>query len=252
LDAIHAHGSSRTDVEVCGVLVGRGYRDKIGPWVYVEAAIRGHHAGSQLAQVTFTAETWAYMQGVMDQEYPDQRIIGWYHTHPGFGIFLSPMDLFIHENFFSAPEQVAIVYDPVARKEGLFVWRRGAAVEAPFQVEQDHTAESSPSAIDKQVDRQPISSVATHDQDPHTQTGRSVRQQRWVWISLLLVLLAAIAGVVCLWPRRGSPARLLPRPVNGQIESKSVKDRVPPVLAKPIDQGHAQSPREQNKRAPSK
>ena len=163
-DAIHQHGRSRTDVEVCGVLVGNVYRGDNGPYVYVEAHIRGHHAGSQLAQVTFTAETWEHLQNTMDREYPQQRIIGWYHTHPGFGIFLSPMDLFIHENFFSAAEQVAIVYDPLSGKEGLFVWQRGEAVVGSFAVEEDLARQPPTQREARSPDRRPA--VATQSQDP--------------------------------------------------------------------------------------
>ena len=54
-------------------------------------------------------------------------MIGWYHTHPGFGIFLSDMDVFICDNFFNLPWQVAFVYDPLGGDEGNFVWRAGQA-----------------------------------------------------------------------------------------------------------------------------
>ena len=33
-------------------------------------------------------------------EYPDKKIVGWQHTHPGYGIFLSSYDIFIQENFY--------------------------------------------------------------------------------------------------------------------------------------------------------
>jgi len=39
----------------------------------------------------------------MDAQFADKKIVGWYHSHPGFGIFLSEYDLFIHRNFFTAP-----------------------------------------------------------------------------------------------------------------------------------------------------
>lgn len=110
LNAVYEHGHSRTDVEVCGVLVGGVYRGQHGPYVYIEAMIQGVSAGSAIAQVTFTSATWDYIQDTLDKLYPTLRIIGWYHTHPGFGIFLSDMDLFIHNNFFNAPEQLAFVF----------------------------------------------------------------------------------------------------------------------------------------------
>ena len=128
LNDIHRHGQETTDVEICGVLVGNGYRDERGPFVYVEANIRGRHSDSKTAQVTFTGETWNHIHNELDREHPELQILGWYHTHPGFGIFLSGMDLFIHENYFSGEHQLAFVYDPIGGDEGLFVWRNGKAV----------------------------------------------------------------------------------------------------------------------------
>lgn len=137
VNAIRGHGQQHPDVEVCGVLVGRGYRDDEGHFIYLEGFIRGDHAGSQAAQVTFTGDTWNHIYEVLDEGWPDSRILGWYHTHPGFGIFLSGMDMFIHESFFSAAEQVALVYDPLSGDEGLFVWEKGSPVRRRFLVAVD-------------------------------------------------------------------------------------------------------------------
>ena len=51
--------------------------------------------------------------------------MGWYHSHPGFGVFLSDHDTFIHKNFFSSPGQVAWVFDPHSDEEGCFGWVGG-------------------------------------------------------------------------------------------------------------------------------
>jgi proteasome lid subunit RPN8/RPN11 len=141
LNTLHRHGVSSPEIEVCGVLIGQVYHDASGPWLYVEYAIEGNHATQRAAQVTFTAETWEHIQSVMDREHPDRRILGWYHTHPGFGIFLSDMDVFIQENFFPEPWQVALVFDPQAKEEGLFVWREGRTTVERFLLEEDAPAE---------------------------------------------------------------------------------------------------------------
>lgn len=138
LDAIHGHGKSITSVEVCGVLVGTVYQDANGPYLHVNSSIRGDRATGYAAQVTFTAETWSAIQATMDEEHPDERIVGWYHTHPGFGIFLSGMDLFIQDHFFNLPWQVAFVYDPLGNDEGMFYWKQGKADRQPFLVEPDN------------------------------------------------------------------------------------------------------------------
>ena len=142
LNDVRAHGKTAPDIEVCGVLVGNVYQDAMGPFVFVEASIRGNFSAGKNAQVTFTAKTWAHIQDVMDQQYPDMRILGWYHTHPGHGIFLSDMDLFIHKNFFSLPWHLAFVFDPQALEEGLFAWRQGNMVVESFVVQKDVPADT--------------------------------------------------------------------------------------------------------------
>lgn len=140
LNEIHRHGSIRTDLEICGVIVGNVYRDHLGPFLLIESSIRGDAAEGHAAQVTFKAETWEHIQDVMEKEHAGRRIVGWYHTHPGFGIFLSGMDLFIQDNFFNLPWQTAFVYDPIGGDEGTFVWRGGKSEREPFLVDETITA----------------------------------------------------------------------------------------------------------------
>ena len=149
LNQVHRHGLGAQDIEVCGVLVGNVHHDSSGAWLYVEHAIEGNHATQRAAQVTFTAETWAHIQSIMDREYPEKRILGWYHTHPGFGIFLSPMDVFIQENFFPEPWQAALVYDPKGKEDGLFLWKGGRPETDGFLLEEDAPVEESTTTVSR-------------------------------------------------------------------------------------------------------
>ena len=112
----HARGSSKA--EVCGVLIGT----EDGGVTSVEASIPGAKAVQGGTHVTFTQDTWEHIYQIKDRDYPNARIVGWYHSHPGFGVFLSDHDTFIHKNFFSAARQVAWVYDPHSDEEGCFGW----------------------------------------------------------------------------------------------------------------------------------
>jgi proteasome lid subunit RPN8/RPN11 len=113
----HARANSKT--EVCGVLVGA---DADGVTT-IQARIPGVNAAQGGTHVTFTQDTWEHIFKIKDRDYPDDRIVGWYHSHPGFGVFLSDHDTFIHQNFFSSPLQVAWVYDPHSDEEGCFGWQ---------------------------------------------------------------------------------------------------------------------------------
>jgi proteasome lid subunit RPN8/RPN11 len=118
---IRQHARSNNKTEVCGVLIG-SESDGV---TTIEACIAGVNAAQGGAHVTFTQDTWEHIYKIKDRDYPDERIVGWYHSHPGFGVFLSDHDTFIHQNFFSSPQQVAWVYDPHSDEEGCFGWRGG-------------------------------------------------------------------------------------------------------------------------------
>lgn len=78
---------------------------------------------SRVASLTFTHETWAELNRTVNQDYPDERVLGWHHTHPGLGVFFSEYDRFIQANFFPHPWQVAMVVDPVRNEFAFFQWR---------------------------------------------------------------------------------------------------------------------------------
>src|SRR5437879_9887858 len=118
LRQIRQHARSNSKTEVCGVLIGA----ENGSGVSISARIPGLNAAQAGTYVTFTQDTWEHIYKIKDKEYPEERIIGWYHSHPGFGVFLSDHDTFIHQNFFSSPQQVAWVYDPHSDEEGCFGW----------------------------------------------------------------------------------------------------------------------------------
>jgi proteasome lid subunit RPN8/RPN11 len=59
--------------------------------------------------------------------HPELEIVGWYHTHPGLGIFLSEQDLFVAGHFFPAPYQLSLVIDPIRSLAGAFYMAAGIA-----------------------------------------------------------------------------------------------------------------------------
>ncbi len=120
-EAMTAHARESLDAEVCGVLVGELCEDAEGTWVSARAAVRGTSTRRGGTHVTYTQETWRQIHETIDRDYPDLKIVGWYHSHPGFGVTFSDMDRFIQENFFSAPGQFALVMDPIGGEEAVCV-----------------------------------------------------------------------------------------------------------------------------------
>lgn len=119
------HCFSRVDVEVGGFLLG----EVTDHSVEVRAVHPAAAAESRQTNLTFTHEAWDEILSKLDSEYSGLSIVGWYHSHPGFGCFLSEYDIFIQENFFSGPGQTALVIDPLAGQYGVFTAAGGHYTE---------------------------------------------------------------------------------------------------------------------------
>lgn len=140
LEAILEFSAEELTREVGGFLLGGVYDaaertgEPGGSSQYV--VIRHFHpafeAESGSASLKFTHESWSILHREIEQRFPDEAILGWQHTHPGFGIFLSAYDLFIHRNFFSQPWQIALVVDPKRQELGFFHWRGGEVQDCGF------------------------------------------------------------------------------------------------------------------------
>ena len=117
--------SSNTDKELGSILIG-SYAEELGKThVVISQWIEAKYTDASAATLTFTHDSWDYIHKEHEKRYPEDKIIGWQHTHPNYGIFLSNYDMFIQENFFNMPFQIAYVIDPVQNLRGFFQWKNG-------------------------------------------------------------------------------------------------------------------------------
>ncbi len=126
-DTIERHALRDTTVELGGILLGKEcVDDQTGePFVWVTRSLEAKHYENTQASFTYTHDSWEEITRERDRSHADLDIVGWYHTHPDFGVFLSSHDLFIQRHFFSQKLQVAYVVDPIRQTRGFFRWRDG-------------------------------------------------------------------------------------------------------------------------------
>lgn len=189
---IRQHSRSSMSAEICGVLIGSA----AGGTTFVEAAIQGDEARQGGTHVTFTQETWSHIYKIKDSEYPDKRIVGWYHSHPGFGIFLSEHDTFIHSNFFSDPCQIAWVYDPHTDEEGCFAWSGGAIERLTRLRIDDAVHDSDPPAAVARIAAEPAVPLDAAPSAPVRRRGDWVRFALLFLSHCFVLLLGFGAGYV--------------------------------------------------------
>lgn len=206
-------GDKDTAREIGGVLVGEVLRDDAGPYLRIDATIDALHADEKGAELTFTHATWEHIHKEMDGKHQDKRVVGWYHTHPGFGVFLSDRDQFIHKSFFNLPFQVAFVYDPKSREHGMFTWhdnevwraRRywiGAREQAwdgpraPAEPQgRDHDEERKPRKVAREAASREPERAPLDDGNPPVTLGTFV---------VVGILVLAVGGMLGYWRGSGS------------------------------------------------
>lgn len=123
---------SQKDVtrELGGVLIGDYCHENKVKFIKISSFIEAKNAQSDNSHIKFDHDTWNAIEwerrrrGILE----GKQMVGWFHTHPGWGIFLSEDDLFIHRNFFNLFWQVAMVVDPLQKEEGFFVWENNKII----------------------------------------------------------------------------------------------------------------------------
>jgi proteasome lid subunit RPN8/RPN11 len=131
LEAILEFSEQDMTRERGGFLLGGVYGDD-PQYVVVRHFHPALEAHGSLASLTFTHETWASLTREIEANFVGESILGWQHTHPGLGVFLSNYDLFIQKNFFAQSWQIALVVDPRRQEFGFFHWRQGEARDCGF------------------------------------------------------------------------------------------------------------------------
>jgi len=136
LEAILEFSEQDLTRERGGFLLGGVYGDA-PQYIVVRHFHPALEAQGSLASLTFTHETWATLTREIETNFPSESLVGWQHTHPGLGVFLSAYDLFIQKNFFAQSWQIALVVDPRRQEFGFFHWRQGEVRDCGFVCVED-------------------------------------------------------------------------------------------------------------------
>ncbi|QLH75196.1 MAG: hypothetical protein HPY73_06910 [Methanomassiliicoccales archaeon] len=134
-EKIRNHALSRREerVEVMGFMLGSVYKDLSGTYTLVrDVATTSLDATS--VSVRFERDGLEKLFESMDDSCFNYVIVGWYHSHPGHGCFLSPTDVETQAKMFNCPYHSALVIDPVNSEIAAFHLRDGAVEERPFAI----------------------------------------------------------------------------------------------------------------------
>lgn len=127
---VHENVYQNSEMEVGGFLLGNKYKCPKSNLNYV---IVDQLQAATIAETTESSfgssrASWERLAEELSGKFVGKLLLGWYHSHPRFGVFLSPHDIYLHQTYFNEPWMTALVIDPEKQHGGFFCWREGQVI----------------------------------------------------------------------------------------------------------------------------
>jgi len=134
----HVRQMAEDGREGMGLLLGSRHSWQGREYVWVDGFATAEN-DSTAVRVSFSQEAFPQLAKMLRKKMKDRLVVGWLHSHPGYGCFLSGTDVATQENFFGEPFHVAVVADPTREEQGQMEKRAfrvefGEAYEVSFAV----------------------------------------------------------------------------------------------------------------------
>ena len=107
-------------VELGGLLIGRAWRGDDGAIAHVRVlrAVAAEESTGTAVSLRMGTSVWQRAQQALED---GDRIIGWYHSHPGLTAFFSDTDRRTQKAFFAHDYSIGWVIDPLFNEQALFI-----------------------------------------------------------------------------------------------------------------------------------
>lgn len=113
------HGRAGVPMEVMGLMLG----EFVDPYtVRVADVFAMPQSGTTVSVEAVDPVFQQQMMSMLEQTGREEVVVGWYHSHPGFGCWLSGTDVNTQQSFEQLnPRAVAVVVDPIQSVKGKVV-----------------------------------------------------------------------------------------------------------------------------------
>jgi proteasome lid subunit RPN8/RPN11 len=117
MDKINKHCEFYAErrLEVMGFLVGDVYKFKGFTFALVKDVISSELRSTNIS-VRFEKDGFGGLFEKLENLDYEYIIVGWYHSHPGMGCFLSSKDIDTQKRIFNRPFHSALVVDPISKE----------------------------------------------------------------------------------------------------------------------------------------
>lgn len=130
LKKIKEHLQKEKIAETGGILIGRPFRIPNSPTIFVVIVDSFPlETGTHGMSFNITNIEMKVANRQANINYPNLMIVGWYHSHPKYRIFLSGRDRSILKEFFNHSWSISLVIDQINKEQGFFVGDKGEKLD---------------------------------------------------------------------------------------------------------------------------
>jgi proteasome lid subunit RPN8/RPN11 len=129
----HCKENAKSGLEVMGFLVGEVFRWEDFLYSIIKDVITTDLQSTEIS-VRFDSEGFELLFEKLDSLDYDYIILGWYHSHPNLGCFMSQKDVDTQKRMFNMPFHSAIVLDPIKEELKIYKLEEDDYKEVPFGI----------------------------------------------------------------------------------------------------------------------
>ena len=116
---------SDTEKGCMAILLGETKWEETTSYIFIRSALGVEGEEVAAEHMELKDVQWSRIHQDMEQYFPDQEIIGWSVSIPGFDMKITDEILRTHLNYFAGNQKVLFAMEPVEREEAFFVFENG-------------------------------------------------------------------------------------------------------------------------------
>ncbi len=133
--AAHADIGFAEEKEIMGLIIGTVYSDEEGEYSVADGTATTKLDSTKVS-VKFDPDSLEDLFTSIDEN-ESGTVVGWYHSHPGFGCYLSDVDIKTHSEIFGDGIGFSVVIDPSDETLMVFTVEDGRSKKVQMVVSED-------------------------------------------------------------------------------------------------------------------
>lgn len=118
---LYQYARSGATGEKLAVLMGKILTIDGQTTVFISGVIQAKYTEKLKGMETITKRSWEYIEEEIEKYFSGLSVVGWMHSRPSFGAFVTSRDEAYHKKVFNRGSQVFFVVDPADRLDRFYV-----------------------------------------------------------------------------------------------------------------------------------